>query len=149
MSIEELFETLENPRDIFNHIHEWISPANSEFYVCYKEKSEYRTYILISDILGEEVLHLFVNYEEDEELSTKPFYVSSCSYFGLTEKIFSNRTEYYINGTYYSSSIDDNLKKLIRLINQYLLENEFIHGEELSDFIESDMKIDLLSRNIF
>lgn len=149
MSIQELFETLENPLGIFNHIHEWISPANSEFYVCYKEKSEYGTSILISDILGQEIVRLFVNYEEDEEFSTKPFYISSCSYFELTEKIFSNKTDYYINGQYYSSSIDSNLKKLIRLINQYLLENEFMYGEELSDSIESDVKIDLLSSNIF
>jgi len=54
---------------------------------------------------------------------------------GLQEKIYSNRTEYFINKKYYTSDCDDdNLVSLIKLVNEIIL-----NYDVMKDFIESDI----------
>ena len=90
---------------------------------------------------------MFINNYKDEQFSSKPYYISSCTHFGVDEKIFSNRTEYYICGNYYSSSLDDKLIIYIKLINKIILED--MDSEELYNFIESDKKIAILPYDTF
>jgi len=143
MSLQTIFSSLEEPQDIFNYIHDWIPADNNEYFVCYKIWCEYGINVIISDIYGNELNHIFVNTYKNEEFSSKEFYISSSTYFGLSEKIYSNRTEYYICDNYYSNKLDDNLIMYIKLINKYLLENE------LYNFIKSDKLIDFLPNTIF
>jgi hypothetical protein len=149
MCLQTIFKSLENEEDIFIYIHDWIPTDNNEYFVCYKIWCEYGVNIIISDIQGNKLNHLFVNDYKDETFSSKDFYISSSTYFGLSEKIYSNRTEYYICDNYYSNNLDDNLIMYIKLINKYLLEDTDLYGDELYNFIKSDKLIDFLPNTIF
>jgi hypothetical protein len=148
MSLQTIFSSLEEPQDIFKYINDW-KPDDNEYFVCYKIMCEYGINIIINDIHGNELNRLFVNTYKNEKFSSKEFYISSSTYFGLSEKIYSNRTEYYICDNYYSNKLDDNLIRYIKLINKYLLEDTDLYGDELYNFIKSDKLIDFLPNTIF
>ena len=148
MSLQIIFGLLEDPKDIFKYINDW-KPDDNKYFVCYKVMCEYGITVIINDIHGNELNRLFVNTYKDEEFSSKEFYISSSTYFGLSEKIYSNRTEYYICDNYYANWLDDNLIRYIKLINKYLLEDTDLYGDELYNFIKSDKLIDFLPNTIF
>ena len=149
MSLQNIFSSLDEPQDIFEYINDLKPDNNNEYFVCYKIICEYGINVIINDIHGNELNRLFVNTFKNEEFSSKEFYISSSTYFGLSEKIYSNRTEYYICDNYYSNELDDNLIRYIKLINKYLLEDTDIYGNELYNFLKSDKIIDFLPNTIF
>jgi hypothetical protein len=144
MELEDIFKNLDDKKDIFKYLLNFITTDN-ENCLIYKVMCEYGMTIIIADIDGTEFDKLFINMYKDEKFSSKDFYISSSTYFGLTEKIFSNRTEYYICNNYYSNELNENLIMYIKLINKHYLED---NGEEMYDFIKSNKQIDFLPYNI-
>jgi len=144
MELEVIFTQLDDKKEIFKYLHNFTTDA--ENCLIYKDMCEYGMVLIIADIYGTEIEKLFINMYKDEIFSSKEFYISSSSYFGLTEKIFSNRTEYYICNNYYSNKLDENLIMYIKLINKHYLND---NGEEICDFIKSNKQIDFLQYNVF
>lgn len=146
-TIKNVFNDLDDKSDLFEHISHIIPLIKHDNLIAYKEKNEYGTLIKIFNINGVELTELFITNYKDERFSSKPYYISSCTHFGLNEKIFSNRTEYYICDKYYSSSLDERLISYIKLVNHFILEEKT--NEELQNFIESDEIITILQNNTF
>ena len=92
---------------------------------------------------------MFVRDCADERFGPESFYISSCSYFGLTEKIHVSGVDYYLGDKYYSNALDDKLIKYIKLINQYLIDDSDIYGDGIYEFIQSGKMIDLLHSSMF
>ena len=147
-TIKNVFNDLDDKSDLFEHISHIIPLIKHDNLIAYKEENEYGTLIKIFNINGVELTKLFINNYKDERFSSNPYYyISSCTHFGLNEKIFSNRTEYYICDKYYSSSLDERLISYIKLVNHLILEEPT--NEELQNFIKSDEIITILQNNTF
>jgi hypothetical protein len=149
MCVDEDTMIILEEKGIFNNKHlEYIKKNVTPLrnLIGYKEEGEYGTNITIYNINGDEYTKLFINNYCDEEIISKPYFISSCSYFGLDEQIFSNRTEYYICGKYYSNKINKKLESYIKLINKIILEDKA--DEELYNFIESEEVIIIFPHDI-
>jgi len=142
--LQVFFRELEEPQSIFESIRDFLPGDQDSYIVCYKVKCESCTEIVINDIHGNVLNSMIVNYYKDDRFSSEDFYISSSTYFGLKEKIYSNRTEYYIGDKYYSSDLDSKLIIYINVINDYLLGNT-----DLYNFIKSDNTIDFLPEDTF
>jgi hypothetical protein len=86
-------------------------------------------------------MRFFVNLEENNKYTNKPFWISSFTVEGngLSEKIYSNRIEYFINNKYYSNQIDDKLDGLLKQINDAWIQMNIC--PKLLEFI--DKKIEM------
>jgi hypothetical protein len=142
--LQVFFRELEEPQSIFESIRDFLPSDQDHYLVCYKVKCESCTEIVINDIHGNVLNSMIVNYYKDDRFSSEDFYISSSTYFGLKEKIYSNRTEYYIGDKYYSADLDTKLIIYIKVINDYLLGNT-----DLYNFIKSDKTIDFLPEDTF
>lgn len=119
--IRELFDELDDVHDVFEETKYYNIGDN---YICYKECSEYGTFIGICENTGKNVFKLFLNNLVDEkgEAFITTFYNTQTN-TGLYEKHFSNRTEHYINGVYHSSGYSDEIMTIIRNNTRIVLED--------------------------
>jgi len=132
--IYENFHELDDPHDIFKE-------DLSEFFACiigFKQFSEYGTSIEFYTNNGEEHSKFFIVNETHESFPTEKFFISSFSENkqGLEEKIYSNRTEFFINGHYYGNKHNDKIDDIIKQINQLFIEEKI--SQTFYDFIKSD-----------
>ena len=114
---------------------------NSNNYICYKELTEYGLSIIINKITGDKVYNIFL----DDNRITTLYNIKTNT--GLYEKIYSNRTEYYINGIYYSSELDNKIENIILNNTKLILKDK--KYPVLYEFIKSDNNITLISYEEF
>lgn len=146
-SIEEithLVTQLDDKYDIFNQINETTKEKLNHLLIGLKFKSEYGTGIEIFDLNGKNFIKLFVNHYREEEYIENDFYLSSFTYLGqgLSEKIYSNRTEYFFNGEYLPTA--NRVIHLLRKLNQSLIVNKYY--PELYDFIISKDEVRFIKK---
>lgn len=134
--IYSYFKQLDDPYDIFNESSVDVQLGNC--YISFKEECEYGISIIIFNNYGEKYISLFLKYDEHNIYTDKKYYISSFYYDGngLMEKIYSNRSEYFINDIYYSNKLDDKIDKIIKQLNELLIGYKFY--PKLLDFIQSD-----------
>jgi len=85
-SLQIIFTSLEDPKDIFKYINDW-KPDDNEYFVCYKIMCEYGIIVIINDINGNELNRLFVNTYKNEEFSSKEFYGDELYNFIKSDKL--------------------------------------------------------------
>lgn len=134
--LDKLFDHLDDKYDIFQELKQLC--IKNDFLVSYKEFSEYGVTIRIFNMNGEELTKILMSASDEKNL----YFITSFTYFGIEEKNYSNRTEYYICGNYYSSSINDKIKMYQNKINDVVFNEHSC--PELRDFIKSSKKIELL-----
>jgi hypothetical protein len=131
--IYAIFNSLEDPRDVSKY----SDMIPNDIMIAFKEETEYGISITILD-KGIEYIKLFI----DANISS-----FTCKEIGLKEKIYSNRTEYYINGEYYGNTQDSTIESLQRQINDQIMNGEIY--PKLKKFIESDQKLCLFLQEEF
>jgi hypothetical protein len=124
------FKDLEDPLLIFQYSKK--EKQLEDVLLCIKERNKYGVSVRLYLRDGDEYMRLFVN------LSKSPYWITTFSKGrkGIIEKIYYDRTEYYINGKYYSNEIDYNLNKILEKIN-----NMFFDLSIFSIFIEKQIEI--------
>lgn len=127
--IYSIFNELDDPKDIFNHINiNNIPLEDGNILISYKEKCEYGTSLKIFHaLLGKIIVNIFISNIEKYHITTFTFHnLDSDQVDGLSEKIYSNRTEYYFNGVHQTDV--DKVDIVIKYIN-----NQF---DQLKDYCE-------------
>lgn len=120
--IKEIYFELDDKKDLFNEI---AFDDIGDNYICYAEWGEYGHLIKICDKSGEEIYDLFLSKDMMDENGEK--YITSFWNHkikkGLNEKIYSNRTEHYVDGKYHSMNFNDEIMEIIKshtkLIEKY------------------------------
>ena len=139
--LKELRNTYEDPEDFQN-----FTKYNMNFednYIFIKHFNDYGTYIVGYDNFKTYFIHV-----------TKETIISSFCVFsgnninlkkseGLFEDIYSNRTEFYINGEYNGTG-DEKIDQIIKSISKLILEIGVIPS--LRNFIQSDKTLILISK---
>lgn len=137
--LKELRNTYEDPEDFQN-----FTKYNMNFednYIFIKHFNDYGTYIVGYDNFKTYFIHV-----------TKETIISSFCVFsgnninlkkseGLFEDIYSNRTEFYINGEYNGTG-DEKIDQIIKSISKLILEIGVIPS--LRNFIQSDETLTLI-----
>ena len=123
-NIQCIFNELDDKYDIFNYIQD-INIENN--YIAYKESNEYGTSCCVYTKEGIEKLNIL--YDSLKRISS--FYFDKS--LGLHEKIYSNRTEYYINGCFYSCEIDFNIQKIQDNINSNMYKYPTLYSFIMND----------------
>jgi hypothetical protein len=136
--IYDKFKEIEDSEDIFQFTKQ--DDYVDDVLYCIKEKGEYGISIRLFFSDGEEYMKVFVNLENNR-YSSKHFWFSTFMVDGkgISEKIFSNKTEYYVNGNYYTNKINDHIEFIFKEINHYWIEERLY--PRLLDFIEKDISI--------
>lgn len=149
--IKNVFCKLENPMDIFRIINncELDNTKNYQFIIsqiskCGIDITSYRCSKL-GPYQQRDGVSIFVNYSHENNASNYPFYISSYSFHingtqcgnSLTEEIYSNRTEYYINNEFISYH-KKNIDSIIKYINTKILDDKVYPW--LYDLITRDNK---------
>jgi hypothetical protein len=136
--IYQEFKELDDTQDIFQYTKE--DPQYEDILLCIKERGEYGISVRLYFSDGEEYMRIFVNLGKNTYSST-PFWFSTFEVEGkgLSEKIYSNRSEYYWNGQYYSNKIDDKIEFILKEINHYWIEERLY--PKLLEFIEQKIEI--------
>lgn len=120
------FET-DDKEDIFKELNnENISDTDiGDNYICYSRFGEYGHTIKLGDLDGICICEILVANTLDENginyITT--FY---CHSEGIFEEIYSNRTEYTVNGVFYSSKLDDKLMMDIYKANTKMIMYDMI-----------------------
>ncbi len=122
--------------DLFNNINHLNIGEN---YVCYKIHGEYGISISICDLSGNEHFRFFL---DDNKTCISTFYNNSTKK-GIYEKIYSNRTEYFIDNKYCKTYLNDKLEKIIQNNTKLILVDKIY--PTLYDFIMCNDNITLIS----
>ena len=110
--IKKIFHDIGDKNELFKYI---IDEDIGDNYICYNQISEYGHYIKICEKTGEEIYNLFLSDEiDDVECEYITTFWNNKTKKGLSEKIYSNRTEHYIDGKYHSTNFSDEIMILIR-----------------------------------
>src|SRR5690606_33631537 len=115
-----------DPHDIFNDEYDAWKFRNC--LIGYKQSGEYGTFITLFNNFGDKYLSALY--------CGGKFTLLEILEKGLKEQIYSNRTEYYINGTFYSNSLNHSIEDLVNKINVLFLENKV--SELFYNFVVSD-----------
>ena len=142
LKLIEIFDKLDDKKDIFKEIKNFNIGNN---YICYKELNEYGLAIIISEINGEKIYDIFID-ESSQYGSITTFY-NTKSNIGLFEKIYSNRTEYYLDSKYHSCNLDNEIINIIKENTKLILKDK--KYPILYNFIKSDENIIIISKNEF
>jgi len=94
---------------------------------------------------GKEYLDCFVSDFELEDGSN--ITSLTCQGIGLREEIYSNRSEYYINGAYHSRLSEGKILDLIRIISKFICIDKMFPS--LYEFIKGDEEIAILDNKEF
>lgn len=140
----EAFLKLENKWDILDYIKDNNIPMDDDKYLCYKIEGEYGITIEIVDSTLNKYLHLFLDTLGDENKITSFLYNNA---IGLFEKIYSNRTEYFINGEYYKNDLDEKLDEMQNKFTKSILIDKIF--PKLYEFIIGDEEIVLFDTTEF
>ena len=113
-------------------------------YLLIKQWSEYRTCIKVYD----KFTKYYLRVSEDKTTISSFCKISGDNTYlkdsqGLYEDIYSNRTEYNINGEFKGTG-DDKIYQIVKTITRLILEGNVIPS--LQDFIESDETLTLISK---
>jgi hypothetical protein len=135
--IYQEFKELDDSLDIFEYTKD---PQYEDILLCIKERGEYGISVKLYFSDGEEYMKIFVNLEKNE-YSSKPYWFSTFEVEGkgLSENIYSNRTDYYWNGIYMNDNIDDKIGFILKEINHYWIKESLY--PKLLDFIEQKIEI--------
>lgn len=117
--IKNIFDNLDDKNDLFEDIK---NEDINDVYICYREHSEYGDDIKICEKTGKLIYKLFISDMIDE---------NKCRYIttfwndiikkGLFEKIYSNRTEHYIDGDYVSVNFPDEIMEIIKINTKMIM----------------------------
>jgi hypothetical protein len=145
---EEVAE--DDPYDIFKKTYFDNQILNQ--YIALKFKCEYGTTIEIYSVFQELYIKMFIVNGKSEYNTTGkdyPFYISSLTIggSGLSEKIFSNRTEYYLNGHYCGTQMNNTTKELMQKVN-FQFHEEKVYPR-LLEFIKSGDNFRVIPRSEF
>jgi hypothetical protein len=140
----------EDPYDIFKETYYDNQILNQ--YIALKFKCEYGTSVEVYSVFQELYIKMFiVNGKSKYNTSGKdyPFYVTSFTIggSGLSEKILSNRTEYYLNGHYCGTQMNDITEELMQKVNFQFHEDEIY--PILLEFIKSGDNFRVIPRSEF
>ena len=139
--LKEIWNTYEDPQDFQNFTRDNINFENN--YIFIKHFNEYGKCIVGYDnfktyfarVTNETIISSFcvfsgnnINFKKSE---------------GLFEDIYSNRTEFYINGEYKGTG-DEKIDQIIKTISRLILEIGVIPS--LRNFIQSDKTLILISK---
>ena len=150
MEMKNMMESYDDINDIFDELKDGDIGNN---YICYKESNEYGYSIKIYEQTGELIYNIFLCEDICDELQGKcitTFYNNKTKK-GLFEKIFSNRSEFYINDVFTSYDINNNMiNNIIKINTKMILEDK--KYPELYNFISKyhvKKDITLISKNEF
>lgn len=141
----DIFEILHD-KSCYNKNNRYVLKLHNEYGVNIQSYNMINTY----PHYEKHGLDIFVNFCNNN-YSSYPFYISSYSYYkngtiidnNLIEQIYSNRTEYFVNGKYVST--DENyVEHIIKHINDKLL-NDKVYSW-LVDFISNKKNIIIVDK---
>lgn len=141
--IYKYVETLDDIKNITKYAFE--NDYSADLFFGFKEINEYGVSIEIYHMYFgsdcEITPYMGIFRDKDENKFTSLYAGEYPDVYGLREVFFSNRTEYYINGKYYSNTIDDNIEKIQFKINEKLIYREIC--PEVYDFFISEDKFSI------
>ena len=140
--LKELFHQYDDKDDFFR---EFGNIDLGDFCIIHKEEGEYGTWIQIYSTEINCKIYTF-HYNNEGEISTFIKYRNKGGWkeaLGIYEMI-SNRTEFYINGKYYSTGFDDDgyIPKIIEKITDSIMVRKVVPA--LYDFIKGKEDFDLI-----
>lgn len=140
----------QDPYDIFKKTYFDNQILNQ--YVALKFETEYGTIAEVRSVFEELYIKMMI-VDGKSEYNTSgldyPFYLTSFTIGeeGLSEKIFSNRIEYYLNGHYFGNQTDPITEKLMERVNYQFQKEKFY--PRLLAFVESDDDFQIIPRTEF
>ena len=111
--LKKIYYDLDDKIDIFTEIKDENIGEN---YICYSISGEYGYDIKICDNNGNGVYKLFVSnmaLDNTDTIYITTFF-NEISKKGLYEKIYSNRTEHYIDDVYHSTNFNDDIMEIVK-----------------------------------
>jgi len=140
--IFQQFKELEDPHDILDFKYDTLKFV--DHLIGYKEKSEYGTSITLYHYYGEKYITCFLDNDNDRKYFITSFVQDGK---GLGEEIYSNRTEYYINGKYYGNILNDKIEDIIKKINYLIIDYKVT--ELFYEFLNSDDTFIIIPKSEF
>ena len=152
--IKTLFHNFDDKYDIFREINHILT----DYYIIFILYSEYGYKIIFHNFEGVKLLTLFFDLFINNFTS---FYNESSQ--GLREVIYSNRTEYFVNGNYYGNTMDDriadiqkefgqsillNIPQLLLLLNRNMNENDSIDVVSFNEYVGIQKLIGMIKLGI-
>ena len=104
-------------KELFNDI-KYINIGDN--YIGYSIEGEYGTSIYICEKSSEVIVRLLVDTDNNKNKIVTTFFCEKTKK-GISENIFSNRTEYFIDGTYITTKQNEEIDKIIRNNTEMIL----------------------------
>lgn len=145
--LQQIYDELDDKDDICNYFKALnIDDSN---YIGYKHITECGDInIIINELDGTEKINILYSLSLCDPLNRpviSTFYYDK--HIGIFEKIYYDKTEYFINGQFYGTILTYDISNLINKITSLVLHNRIF--PTLYNFIESDDEITLLPKNEF
>ena len=121
--LKKIYYDLDDKIDIFTEIKDENIGEN---YICYSCSGEYGYDINICDKNGNGVYKLFVSniaIDDTDTIYITTFF-NEISKKGLYEKIYSNRTEHYIDDVYHSTNFKDDIMEIVKVNTKIIMDDK-------------------------
>jgi len=148
MAYHDLFLSFQkNPKNaihFMNNVH-----CKEKYLICFKKIFFDREEIVIIDSGGKEIDRIWIQRYKNRKFCSKKFHVLTSKFLGLNQYFNGNTNIFSIcDQYYYDDPKDKALIFYVKLINKYLIVNNYLYGNKIQEFINSDKFFDFIPNTI-